>query len=75
MRGDVKRKISPTPLWGEFIRLASSPLLVFPQLLACRALLERDHIHCRFWPDSFMMRWWLDLRLVKLRKQRSVGSR
>ena len=66
----MSREKSPlAPLWGEFIRLASSPLLVLPRLPVRRVLLERDRTHCPFWPDSFMMRWWLDFRLVKLRKQ------
>ena len=52
----MSREKSPLPpLWGEFIRLASSPLLVLPRLLVCRVLLERDRTHCPFWPDSFMM--------------------
>jgi len=54
----MSRENSPlAPLWGEFIRLASSPLLVLPRLPVCRVLLERDRTHCPFWPESFMMRW------------------
>jgi hypothetical protein len=49
--------------------LASSPQVVCPRLFACRALVERG----RFWRDSFMMRWLLDIRLVKLRKQEGLA--